>query len=145
MKTFYNFTYNMYYFHTKYIFFFYYHFIFILFTRKAVYNQFFLWKTTVDFWRCMYARKECSASNCCWCIVDILKCFKQRPFWNTVNFLLVLKEVSGIKEVSHGVASKATSVLILQNNNMQTHSQCQFLVAKINTVYFGQNSGIYDL
>lgn len=67
-----------------------------------------------------------------------MKCFKQRPFWNTVNFLLVLKEVSGIKEVAHGVASKATSVLILQNNNMQTHSQCQFLVAKINTVYLAK-------
>ena len=43
-------------------------------------------------------------------------------------------------KVTHGLVSKATSVLFLQNNNMQTWSQSEFLVPQVNTVYFGQNS-----
>ena len=37
-------------------------------------------------------------------------------------------------------ASKTTSVLFLQNNNMQTWSQSEFVVPQINAMYFGQNS-----
>ena len=43
-------------------------------------------------------------------------------------------------KVTHGLASKATSVLFLRNNNMQNRSQSEFLVPQVNTVYFGQNS-----
>ena len=42
--------------------------------------------------------------------------------------------------VVHGLTAKATSVLFLQNNNMQTWSQSEVLVPQINTVYFAQNS-----
>ena len=43
-------------------------------------------------------------------------------------------------KVAHSLASKTMSVLLLQNSNMQTWSQSEFLVLQINTVYFGQNS-----
>ena len=42
--------------------------------------------------------------------------------------------------MAHGLVSKATSVLFLQYNNIQTHSQSEFLVPQVKTVYFGQNS-----
>ena len=42
--------------------------------------------------------------------------------------------------VAHGLASKATSVLFLRNNNVQARSKSEFLVLQINTVYFCQNS-----
>ena len=43
-------------------------------------------------------------------------------------------------KVAHGLPPKATSVLFLQNGNMQTWSQSEFLVPQLNTVYSGQNS-----
>ena len=48
-----------------------------------------------------------------------------------------------IYKVAHGLASKATSVLFLRNNNMQIRSQSEFLVAQLNTEYFRQNSVRY--
>ena len=42
--------------------------------------------------------------------------------------------------MAHGLAPKATSALFLQNNNIQTWLQSEFLVSQLNTVYFGQNS-----
>ena len=40
--------------------------------------------------------------------------------------------------MAYGLASKATSVLFLQNNNKWTQPQSEILVPQINTVYFGQ-------
>ena len=40
-------------------------------------------------------------------------------------------------KVAYDLASEATSVLFLQNNNIQTRSQSEFLLPIINTVYFG--------
>ena len=43
-----------------------------------------------------------------------------------------------LHKVFHGLASKATSVLFLRKNDMQSQLQSELLVPQIKTVYFAQ-------
>ena len=73
-------------------------------------------------------------------IVLLLLCLFQRDNLFSVHDCNIQHLAMEMYKVAHGLASKATSVLFLQNINMQTWPQSKFLVPQINTVYFGQNS-----
>ena len=47
-------------------------------------------------------------------------------------------------KVVHGLVSKATSVPLSRNSDIQTCSQSGVLMSQVNTVYFGQNSVRYS-
>ena len=73
-------------------------------------------------------------------IVLLLLCLFQRDNLFSVHDCNIQHLAMEMYKVAHVLASKATSVLFLQNINMQTWPQSKFLVPQINTVYSGQNS-----
>ena len=66
--------------------------------------------------------------------------FRERDNSFSVHDCNIQKLATEMYKAYPGLASKATSVLFLQNDNMQTLLKSEFLVLPINTVYFGQNT-----